>query len=43
MLTARTEPEDVRRGLEFGADGYITKPYSRKILTEIIRAVLKHA
>jgi len=43
MLTARTDPEDVRRGLDFGADGYITKPYSRKILTEIIRSVLKHA
>ena len=43
MLTARTDPQDVRRGLEVGADGYITKPYSKKILTEIIRGVLKHA
>lgn len=43
MLTARTDPQDVRRGLDVGADGYITKPYSRKILTEIIRSVLKHA
>lgn len=43
MLTARTDPVDVRRGLDVGADGYITKPYSRKILTEIIRGVLKHA
>ncbi len=43
MLTARTDPEDVRRGLDFGADGYITKPYSKKILTETIRSVLKHA
>ena len=43
MLTARTDPEDVRRGLDVGADGYITKPYSKKILTEIIRSVLKHA
>ena len=43
MLTARTDPEDVRRGLDFGADGYVTKPYSKKILTETIRSVLKHA
>jgi len=42
MLTVRADPEDVRRGLDFGADGYITKPYSKKILTEIIRRVLKH-
>ena len=43
MLTARTDPVDVRRGLDSGADGYITKPYSRKILAQIIRSVLKHA
>ncbi len=43
MLTARTDPEDVRRGLEFGADGYVTKPYSKNILTQTIRSVLKHA
>jgi CheY-like chemotaxis protein len=43
MLTARTDPQDVRRGLDVGADGYITKPYSKKILAEIIRSVLKHA
>lgn len=43
MLTALAEPEDVRRGLALGADGYITKPYSKKILTVTIRSVLKHA
>ncbi|MGA8004569.1 MAG: response regulator [Burkholderiales bacterium] len=43
MLTARTDPEDVRRGLESGADGYITKPYSKNILTQTVRSVLKHA
>jgi DNA-binding response OmpR family regulator len=42
MLTALTEPGEVRRGLTFGADGYITKPYSKKILTDTIRSVLKH-
>ena len=43
MLTALVEPDNVRRGLALGADGYITKPYSKKILTDTIRAVLKHA
>ena len=43
MLTALVEPDNVRRDLAVGADGYITKPYSRKILTNTIRTVLKHA
>jgi CheY-like chemotaxis protein len=43
MLTALGHPEQVRRGLALGADGYITKPYSKKILTDTISAVLKHA
>lgn len=42
MLTVLAAPEDVRRGLALGADGYITKPYSRKILTGTLRTVLKH-
>jgi CheY-like chemotaxis protein len=42
MLTVRAKPEEVRRGLNLGADGYITKPYSKRVLTEIIRSVLKH-
>jgi CheY-like chemotaxis protein len=43
MLTAVTGKENVRRGLELGADGYITKPYSKKIVVETIRGVLRHA
>lgn len=43
MLTALASPDEVLRGLAFGADGYITKPYSKKILTDTIRAVLKHS
>jgi len=42
MLTALAKPDDVGRGLALGADGYITKPYSKKILTDTMRAVLKH-
>ena len=41
MLTARNEPADIRRGLELGADGYVTKPYSKNILVDAIRRVLK--
>lgn len=41
MLTARTEPDDVVRGLEAGADDYVTKPFDRKVLLARIRAVLR--
>ena len=40
MLTAKNEPEDIGRGLVIGADGYITKPYTRNILAEVIGRVL---
>jgi CheY-like chemotaxis protein len=43
MLTVMTGKDNVRRGLELGADGYITKPYSKKVVVETIRAVLKHS
>jgi CheY-like chemotaxis protein len=43
MLTVLAKPEEVRRGLNLGADGYITKPYSKRVLTDIIRSVLKHS
>jgi len=40
MLTAKNEPEDIGRGLVIGADGYITKPYTRNILADVIGRVL---
>jgi CheY-like chemotaxis protein len=43
MLTVLGKPDHVRRALALGADGYITKPYSKKILADTIRSVLKHA
>lgn len=43
MLTIRGEPEDIRKGLILGADGYIPKPYSKSLLAEALRHVLKHA
>ena len=41
MLTAKGEVFDKVLGLELGADDYITKPFSPKILTARIRAVLR--
>jgi len=41
MLTARGEEEDKVRGLEAGADDYITKPFSPKELVARIKAVMR--
>jgi CheY-like chemotaxis protein len=41
MLTARNEAADIGRGLALGADGYITKPYTKGILADVIDRVLK--
>lgn len=43
MLTVRSDEEDIVRGLELGADDYITKPFSVRELTSRIRAVLRRA
>ncbi len=41
MLTARSDEEDIIRGLKLGADDYITKPFSPRVLTSRIEAVLR--
>ncbi len=43
VLTARGEEEDKVRGLEIGADDYMTKPFSPKELVARIRAVLRRS
>ncbi len=43
MLTARGEESDIVRGLELGADDYITKPFSPRILMARIKAVLRRS
>ena len=41
MLTARGRDDDVVRGLQLGADDYVTKPFSPRQLAARIRAVLR--
>ena len=40
LLTAKTDPGDIGRGLVLGADGYITKPYTKNVLVDVIERVL---
>jgi two-component system phosphate regulon response regulator PhoB len=41
MLTAKTEEVDIVTGLEIGADDYVTKPFSPRILIARIKSILR--
>jgi two-component system KDP operon response regulator KdpE len=41
MLTAKVEEKDELKGFSLGADDYVTKPFSLKVLTARIRAALR--
>lgn len=41
LLTAREEEEDKLRGYDLGADDYVTKPFSPKVLVAKVKALLK--
>ena len=43
MLTARTEETDELKGFEYGADEYISKPFSPKILVARVEAILRRS
>ena len=41
FLSAKTSEKDIQKGLEMGADAYITKPYSIKKLSEKVQELLQ--
>lgn len=41
MLTAKDNPQEIAKGLELGADAYMTKPYSKNILVDTIGRILR--
>lgn len=41
MLTAKSQEEDKIRGFEYGADEYVTKPFSLKVLAAKTHAIIK--
>lgn len=43
MLTARNAEEDVIRGLQLGADDYVTKPFSARQLAARMKAILRRS
>jgi CheY-like chemotaxis protein len=41
LLTVRNDPADIGKGLALGADGYVTKPYTKSVIADVVRRVLK--
>ena len=43
LLTAKSDPAEIGRGLALGADGYVTKPYTKNIVADAVRRALKQS
>jgi CheY-like chemotaxis protein len=43
LLTIKGHADDIAKGLALGADGYITKPYTKNTLAKVIRRILPPA
>ena len=43
MVTAMGQEEDIVKGLQIGADDYITKPFSIKVLLARVKSVLRRS
>jgi CheY-like chemotaxis protein len=41
LLTAKNDPADIGKGLALGADGYVIKPYTKRLLADVVGRVLK--
>ena len=41
MLTVKSDESDIARGLEVGADDYVVKPFSLRVLVARIKALLR--
>jgi DNA-binding response OmpR family regulator len=42
ILSARVDPEAIKRGLDLGADAYLTKPYLPNSLVQQVRTLVEH-
>ncbi len=42
LCTSLTQPEDIIKGMEAGADGYVTKPYDERFLIMRVQAMLEN-
>ena len=41
LLTAKTSPEDIEKGFEWGCDSYVTKPFDSGFLLDEVRRLVK--